>query len=57
MQKQQQGDSEDEKSRPGESQDQFVLRHTKEFNIAVRERPHELQLWLDYAAYQDEATR
>ncbi|KAL3135501.1 hypothetical protein ABBQ38_005981 [Trebouxia sp. C0009 RCD-2024] len=43
----------DEEEEPGESQDQYVMRRTKEFNIAVRERPHDLQLWLDYAAFQD----
>ena len=44
-------------SPPGESQDEYVLRRTKEFNIAVRERSHDLQLWLDYAAFQDDIPR
>lgn len=50
-------DDEDETSPPGESQDDYTMRRTKEFNIAVRERPHDLQLWLDYAAFQDEIPR
>ena len=41
----------------GESQDQYMMRRTKEFNIAVRTRPYELQLWLDYANFQDELHR
>ncbi|DBA66769.1 TPA: hypothetical protein ACH3X2_001915 [Trebouxia sp. C0005] len=48
---------EEEEGAPGESQDEYILRRTKEFNIAVRERSHDLQLWLDYAAFQDETTR
>jgi len=48
---------EEEEGTPGESQDEYILRRTKEFNIAVRERSHDLQLWLDYAAFQDETTR
>ncbi|DBB14987.1 hypothetical protein WJX82_009217 [Trebouxia sp. C0006] len=48
---------EEEEEAPGESQDEYILRRTKEFNIAVRERSHDLQLWLDYAAFQDETTR
>ena len=41
----------------GEHAEQRFLRRTSEFNIAVRERPHELQLWLDFAKFQDEAVR
>lgn len=51
------GDGDEEEEAPGESQDQYVMRRTKEFNIAVRERPHDLQLWLDYAAFQDDIPR
>ena len=49
--------SDGEEEAPGESQDQYIMRRTKEFNIAVRERSHELQLWLDYAVFQDEHSR
>ena len=30
------------------------LEKTREFNIALQERSHEAQLWLDYAAFQEE---
>lgn len=50
-------DDEEEASAPGESQDEYVMRRTKEFNVAVRERSHDLQLWLDYAAFQDDIPR
>ncbi|DBB01993.1 TPA: hypothetical protein ACH3X1_000578 [Trebouxia sp. C0004] len=49
--------SNDEEEGLGESQDEYILRRTREFNVAVRERSHDLQLWLDYAAFQDETTR
>lgn len=32
-----------------------LMRRTREFNIATRERPEDLQLWLDFAAFQDTA--
>ena len=41
----------------GEHAEQRFLRRTSEFNVAVRERPHELQLWLEFAKFQDEAVR
>lgn len=41
----------------GESELQYTMRRTKEFNIAVRTQPYELQLWLDYANFQDETHR
>ena len=50
-------DGEEEVAPPGESQDEYVMRRTKEFNIAVRERSYDLQLWLDYAAFQDDSPR
>lgn len=56
-QAQSQRDGEEEVSPAGESQDEYVMRRTKEFNIAVRERSHDLQLWLDYAAFQDDIPR
>ena len=56
-QAQSQRDGEEAAGPPGESQDEYVMRRTKEFNIAVRERSHDLQLWLDYAAFQDEIPR
>ena len=34
-----------------------MMRRVKGWNVALRERPHELQLWLDFAAFQDEASR
>ena len=33
------------------------MRRTREFNVALRESPHRLQLWLDYAEFQDEVVR
>ena len=51
------GEAGDESSMIGESHDQFVMRLTRDFNVAVRERSHDLQLWLDYAAFQDELPR
>ena len=36
-------------------QHDHVLEKTREFNVATRERPQDLQLWLDYAAFQEEA--
>ncbi len=37
-----------------ETAEQHMMRRTRDFNRAVRERPHDLQLWLDFAAFQDE---
>ena len=34
-----------------------MMRRIKAWNVALRERPHELQLWLDFAAFQDEVSR
>ena len=33
------------------------MRRTREFNVALRESPHRLQLWLDYAEFQEEIVR
>ncbi len=41
----------------GESHEMYLLRRTRELNAAVRERPFDLQLWLDFAAFQDEAAQ
>ena len=38
----------------GETAEQHVMRRTRDFNRGVRARPHDLQLWLDFAAFQDE---
>lgn len=39
----------------GETEAAYLMRRAKEFNVATRERPGDLQLWLDFAAFQDEA--
>ncbi len=39
----------------GESTAEWVLRKSKQLNIATRERPHELHPWLELAAFQQEA--
>ena len=36
----------------GESNEELLLRRTREFNAATRERPDDLQLWLRFAAFQ-----
>jgi hypothetical protein len=41
----------------GETGEQLVLRLTRAWNVALRERPHQEQLWLDYVAWQEEAAR
>ena len=41
----------------GETAEQYMMRRIKNWNVAVRERPHELQLWLDFAAFQDEISK
>jgi hypothetical protein len=38
--------------RRGETQDEWALRRTKEFNEATRQRPQDLKLWLEFAAFQ-----
>lgn len=34
-----------------------IMLQTKEFNIKTRERPYELQLWLDFAAFQNQVVK
>ena len=34
-----------------------MMRRVKGWNVAVRQRPHELQLWLDFAAFQDDISK
>lgn len=41
----------------GDTLEEYVLRRTKEFNAATRERPEELPLWLAFADFQLEAAR
>lgn len=41
----------------GENEEQYVMRKTKEFNIATRERPFELGLWIQFAQFQDDAAK
>ncbi|GMH37328.1 hypothetical protein BSKO_05201 [Bryopsis sp. KO-2023] len=41
----------------GEDDEQYILRRTKEFNIATRERPFEMELWIEFARFQDEANK
>ena len=41
----------------GETAEQHTMRRIKAWNVAVRVRPHELQLWLDFAAFQDEISK
>jgi hypothetical protein len=36
-----------------ETTEQYLMRRTRDLNVATRERPFDLQLWLDFAAYQD----
>jgi hypothetical protein len=36
----------------GESVDEYILRRTKEYNVSTRERPYELNVWLQFAAFQ-----
>ena len=40
-----------------ETPEQVLMRRTREFNVALRESPHRLQLWLDYAEFQEEVVR
>jgi hypothetical protein len=41
----------------GETAEEFVLRRTRDWNAAVRARPHDECLWLGFAAFQDAAAR
>lgn len=48
-------DAGDAQQPEGETEAAYLMRRAREFNVATRERPGELQLWLDFAAFQDEA--
>jgi hypothetical protein len=37
------------------SPEEYVLQKTRDFNYALRQTPENLQIWLDFAAFQDEA--
>lgn len=41
----------------GESNQEYVLRRTRDINVAIREHPENLQLWLKYASWQEEASK
>jgi hypothetical protein len=41
----------------GLSADELVLQATRAWNVAIRERPHDEQLWLDFAAFQHAAAK
>jgi hypothetical protein len=41
----------------GLSADELVLQATRAWNGAVRERPQDEQLWLDFAAFQHAAAK
>lgn len=38
-----------------ESVEEYIRRRTREFNEAVRDEPWNLQKWLDYSEFQDQA--
>ena len=50
-------EAEDEGEDSGETAEQYMMRRIKDWNVAVRKRPHELQLWLDFAAFQDNISK
>ena len=50
-------EAEGQEEETGETAEQSMMRRVKNWNVALRERPHELQLWLDFAAFQDEVGR
>jgi hypothetical protein len=45
----------DDAAPEGETEAAYLMRRAREFNVATRERPGDLQMWLDFAAFQDEA--
>ncbi len=47
----------DSEADEAETPEQVLMRRTREFNVALRESPHRLQLWLDYAEFQEEVVR
>eukprot|EP00232_Nephroselmis_pyriformis_P023685 CAMPEP_0182854094 /NCGR_PEP_ID=MMETSP0034_2-20130328/1052_1 /TAXON_ID=156128 /ORGANISM="Nephroselmis pyriformis, Strain CCMP717" /LENGTH=497 /DNA_ID=CAMNT_0024984891 /DNA_START=122 /DNA_END=1612 /DNA_ORIENTATION=- len=50
-------ESDSEGEEEGESFEGALMRRSKEFNLATRERPYDLGLWLEFAAFQDEFLR
>lgn len=38
--------------REGETNEEMLLRRTREYNLATRERPYDIQLWLEFARFQ-----
>jgi hypothetical protein len=49
--------SEDEKIGDGEGQtfSEYIAQRTREFNVATREHPHDINLWFKFVEFQDEA--
>lgn len=47
----------EEQQSQGLTAEEWVLQRTRQWNIATRERPQMEQLWLGFAAWQDEAAR
>jgi hypothetical protein len=45
---------EETRSNGGESVDEYVLRRTKEFNVATRVRYYDVDVWLQFASFQDQ---
>jgi len=41
----------------GVTPDDLLLQATRAWNVAVRERPHEEELWLEFAAFQHSAAQ
>lgn len=39
------------------SPEEYLLQKTRDFNAALRQNPENLQLWLDFSAFQDEAMK
>ncbi|EFN57952.1 hypothetical protein CHLNCDRAFT_142066 [Chlorella variabilis] len=50
-------EKEQRRRREGETNEELLLRRTREFNEATRQRSHDVQLWLEFAHFQDEAVR
>jgi len=38
-----------------ESKEDYVIRKTREYNVSLREQPHNVTLWLEFAEFQEEA--
>jgi hypothetical protein len=41
----------------GLTPDELLLQATRAWNVAARERPHDEELWLDFAAFQHSAAQ